>query len=285
MRVGFVGLGAMGAPMAANLARAGCLHAVWNRTPGKARAFADEHGVRNAASPAELTRQVDVVLVCVSADADVTEVIDALLPAVGEQTVVVDHSTVSRETAQQAADSIRARGGDFIDAPVTGGVEGARLATLVVMAGGRTPTLTKVTPVLQQLSRRIVHMGEVGSGQAAKAVNQVMAAGIAEAVCEALAFGVALNLDMDKVIEIASGGAAGNWFLDRRGKTMVAGSFQPGFKLALHRKDLEICSRMARDIGFLLPLADQTRADYARLIEAGHGEDDISALYRLKRPA
>lgn len=285
MRVGFIGLGAMGAPMATNLATAGCLHTVWNRTPARAESFANEHGVRSAASPAELTREVDVVLVCVSADTDVTEVVDGLLPAVRESTVVIDHSTVSRETAQKAAAAIRAQGGDFIDAPVTGGVEGARNATLVVMAGGSTATIAKVTPVLQHLSRRIVHMGEVGSGQAAKAVNQVMAAGIAEAVTEALAFGVALNLDMDKVIDIASGGAAGNWFLDRRGKTMVAGSFQPGFKLALHHKDLEICSRMACEVAFPLPFADQTRADYARLMEAGHGDDDISALYRLKHPA
>lgn len=284
MRVGFIGLGGMGAPMATNLAKAGCLHAVWNRTRAKARAFAEEFGVMDAASPAELTREVDVVFICVSADGDVMQVIEALLPAVGSATVVVDHSTVSRETALQAGALIRARGGDFIDAPVTGGVEGARNAALVVMAGGSNATLTKLAPVLQHLSRRIVHMGDIGSGQAAKAVNQVMAAGIAEAVTEALAFGVALNLDMDKVIDVVSGGAAGNWFLDRRGKTMLAGSFQPGFKLGLHHKDLEICARMARETGFSLPLADQTRADYARLMEAGHGEEDISALYRLKHP-
>lgn len=284
MRVGFIGLGAMGEPMARNLARSNLLHSVWNRTEARAAAVAADYGLILASSPADLAAQVDVVLLCVSADRDVLEIVENLLPAIRPYTVVVDHSTVSPETSCQSASLIRARGGDFLDAPVTGGVEGARSASLVIMVGGRPATLAGVTPVLKTLSRRIVSMGDVGCGQAAKAVNQAMAAGINQAVTEALAFGQALGLDMHKVIDVVAGGAAGNWFLDKRGDTMIDGRFGPGFKVALHHKDLQICEQMASELGMTLPLVRQTVADYARLMAEGHGDEDISALYRLKKP-
>lgn len=285
MKVGFIGLGAMGAPMARNLARQNLLHAVWNRTAARSAAVAEEFGLTHAHSPAELADQADAVLLCVSADRDVLEVIENMLPAVRPSTIVVDHSTVSRSTACQAAGLVRARGGDFLDAPVTGGVEGARDGTLVIMVGGRPATLAQVTPVLAALSRHIVFMGDTGSGQATKAVNQAMAAGINQAVTEALAFGEALGLDMHKVIGVLAGGAAANWFLEKRGGTMVDGGFTAGFKVTLHHKDLRICELMADACGIALPLVQQTLADYARLIAEGHGGEDISALYRLKRPA
>jgi 3-hydroxyisobutyrate dehydrogenase len=274
----------MGEPMARNLARSNLLHAVWNRTEARAAAVAADYGLILASSPADLAAQVDVVLLCVSADRDVLEIVENLLPAIRPYTVVVDHSTVSPETSCQSASLIRARGGDFLDAPVTGGVEGARSASLVIMVGGRPATLAGVTPVLKTLSRRIVSMGDVGCGQAAKAVNQAMAAGINQAVTEALAFGQALGLDMHKVIDVVAGGAAGNWFLDKRGDTMIDGRFGPGFKVALHHKDLQICEQMASELGMTLPLVRQTVADYARLMAEGHGDEDISALYRLKKP-
>jgi 3-hydroxyisobutyrate dehydrogenase len=134
------------------------------------------------------------------------------------------------------------------------------------------------------MARRIIHMGEIGSGQATKAVNQIMAAGINEAVTEALAFGEAQGLDMAKVIAAVSGGAANNWFLENRGATMIQGQFNPGFKVALHYKDLQLCKAMAKSLGFSLSTAERVLANYQRLIEAGFGEEDISALYRLKRP-
>ncbi len=284
MRVGFIGLGAMGQPMARNLAAAGRLHAVWNRSPGRSSDLASAFGLFEASSPADLAARVDIVLLCVSADRDVLQIVADLLPSVGDSTIVVDLSTVSRETASQAAALVRARGGDFLDAPVTGGVEGARTASLVIMVGGGAGALVRVSPVLEVLSRRIVHMGEVGAGQAAKAVNQVMVAGINQAVTEALAFGEALGIDRDKLIDVLSGGAAGNWFLEKRGRSMTAGQFLPGFKLALHRKDLVICGQMAKELAFPLPLVEQTLADYDRLLAEGYGEEDISALYRLKKP-
>ncbi len=285
MKAGFVGLGAMGAPMASNIARTGQLAAVWNRTTRVAEDLALELGVAAANSPAELAAQVDVVLVCVSADADLLTVIESLLPGLRPGMVVVDHSTVAADTAREAAMNVEKKGAAVLDAPVSGGVEGARNGTLSIMVGGEAESLKKVRPVLEAEGSRIVHMGEVGAGQAAKAVNQIMCAGINQAVTEALAFGAEQGLDMNKLIDVVAGGAAGNWFLDKRGATMVRGSFAPGFKLALHQKDLKICLAMAEKLSIPLPVTQMTLAEYGKLMEQGFGEEDISALYRLKRPA
>lgn len=285
MKAGFIGLGAMGAPMAANLARAGLLGVVWNRTAGVADRVAGELGVPMAETIADLAGQVDVVQVCVSADSDVLSVMEALWPALTPGQIVVDHSTVSAETARRAAALVRAAGAEFLDAPVSGGVEGARGGTLAVMVGGREEALNRILPLLDAIASRVVRMGEVGAGQATKAVNQIMAAGINQAVAEALAFGEAQGLDLERVIDVVGGGAAGNWFLNRRGATMVRGVYDPGFKLALHHKDLQICMRMAQGLGVSLPITEKTAGDYIHLMERGFGDEDISALYRLKRPS
>jgi 3-hydroxyisobutyrate dehydrogenase len=284
MKTGFIGLGGMGAPMARNLAKHGHLAAVWNRTAATAESLAAELGVDAAPSPARLAATVDAVFLCVSADADVLAVVDAILPDLRPGTVVVDFSTVSPDTEQEAAQRVRETGANYLDAPVTGGVEGARNGTLAIMVGGAAESLERVRPALEALGRRILHMGGIGAGQSAKAVNQVMCAGINQAVTEALGLGARLGLDLDKVIEICSGGAAGNWFLEKRGPTMVRGTFTPGFKLALHQKDLRICRVLAKTLDAGLETVEMTIRDYERLIEQGHGDDDISALYRLKRP-
>ena len=284
LKAGFIGLGSMGAAMARNVAKAGLLGAVWNRTESRAAELARELAVTPALTPADLARQTDVILLCVSADADVLEVIQQLLPALAPGKTVVDMSTVSRETAREAARQVRNLGADFLDAPVTGGMEGARHGTLAIMVGGHEDTLERVRPILCAMGQRIVHMGETGMGQSAKAVNQVLCAGINEAVTEALAFGERLGLDLDKMIQVLSGGAAGNWFLEKRGPTMTRDSFAPGFKLALHHKDLAICLAMAEPLGVSLPLTSITLEHYRELMTAGYGEEDISALYRLKRP-
>lgn len=284
LKAGLIGLGAMGVPMARNLAKRGFLAAVWNRNREKAESLAGEFGVACPETPAELARLVDVILICVSADDDVLEMVKALLPSIDESKVVVDLSTVSSETARKAAVLVGEKGAAFLDAPVSGGVEGAKSGALAMMVGGDAAMLEKARPVLEALAARIVHMGKAGAGQGAKAVNQVMAAGINQAVTEALAFGEAQGLPMDKVIEVISGGAAGNWFLRHRGPTMVHGTFTPGFKVALHHKDLKICRMMAQQIGVHLPLAETTLEDYEKLMDEGFGDEDISALYRLKKP-
>ncbi|MDD5035828.1 MAG: NAD(P)-dependent oxidoreductase [Methylococcaceae bacterium] len=284
LNAGFIGLGAMGAYMARNIAQSGQLAAVWNRTGHVAQNLARELGVANATSPAELATQVDVVLTCVSADADLLAVIEALSPGLKPGMIVVDHSTVATDTARQAAKIVGARGAEFLDAPVSGGVEGAKNGKLAIMVGGAAANLEKVRPVLETMASHIMLMGEVGSGQATKAVNQILCAGINQAVTEALAFGAAQGLELDKVIEVVSAGAAGNWFLDERGPTLIRGTFTPGFKLALHHKDLNICLEMAQKLGMPLPVTRMTLEEYGKLMELGHGDEDISALYRLKRP-
>lgn len=284
MQAGFIGLGAMGAGMAANLHKAGCLASVWNRTAERAAGFAREHeGVEAAADPAAVARACDVIFTCVSADADVLEMIEAMRPALGPGKVVVDCSTISVETAQEAARRVAETGASFLDAPVSGGTEGAKNGQLVMMVGGEQDVLERVRPLLEPMSKSATHMGEAGMGQATKAVNQIMCAGINQAVTEALAFGQTAGLDMDKVIQVVGGGAAGNWFLNMRGPTMTRGTYAPGFKLKLHHKDLNICRKMLDAMGVSLPTVEMTVHHYEKLMEQGHGDEDISALYRLKR--
>ncbi|MGZ8164975.1 MAG: NAD(P)-dependent oxidoreductase [Methylobacter sp.] len=283
MRAGMIGLGAMGTGMARNVAKAGYLDGVYNRTAAKAQSLGEELHVAAYHQPEALAGEVDIVLICVSADSEVLSMVEQIAKTIKPGSVVVDMSTVSSETAKKAAALLAEKQAGFLDAPVSGGVEGAKNGTLAMMVGGETQTLEKARPVLAAMTGRIMHMGPTGTGQATKAVNQIMGAGINQAVTEALAFAQAQGLAMDKVIEVISGGASGNWFLEHRGLTMTHGVFAPGFKLALHHKDLKICQAMAAHAGFSIPLADMTVLDYERLIAEGHGDEDISALYRLKK--
>jgi len=285
MYVGFIGLGAMGKGMATNLAKANLLSGVYNRTTSTAQAIAAELAVTVYSDISTLAADMDVLLICVSADSDLLAVVEAIAETVKSGAVVVDMSTVSSETAKQAANLLQTKGVAFLDAPVSGGVEGAINGSLSIMIGGDAVIVEKVRPVLEAMSSRIIHIGEVGSGQATKAVNQVMCAGINQAVTEALAFAAAQNLPMEKVLAAVAGGAAGNWFLDKRGSTMTNGTFAPGFKLALHHKDLHICQTMAAQAGISIPLTDMTVLAYQQLMADGFGDEDISALYRLKKPA
>ena len=273
-----IGLGAMGLGMARNLAKAGYLAAVYNRTAAKTAQF----NVPAFDRPEALAAAVDIVLICVSADQDVLSLVEAMAKTIRPGSIVVDMSTVSSATAQKAAACLAEKQVAFLDAPVSGGVEGAKNGTLAMMVGGDAAALEKARPVLAAMAARIIHMGDTGSGQATKAVNQVMCAGINQAVTEALAFAQAQGLAMEKVIDVISGGASGNWFLQHRGWTMTQGIFTPGFKLALHHKDLKICREMAAQIGFSMPVTDMTVTDYEQLMAEGHGDEDISALYRLK---
>ncbi len=284
MNTTVIGLGAMGAGMAGNLYRAGHLSHAWNRTQARAQAAAERHGFALADSLEAAAAQSDLVITSVSADADLFEVVARLAKVMPAGSVVLDTSTVSIETAREVADRLAAHGIHFLDAPVSGGKEGAEKATMVMMVGGDAAVLEQVTPVLQSISRKIVHMGPVGSGQATKAVNQIMCAGINQAVSEALAFGQHQGLDMHKAVDVVSSGAAGNWFVQHRGMSMTEGQFAPGFRVALHHKDLKICQAMLAADHVQLPMVEMTLVHYERLMADGHGDEDISALYRLKRP-
>jgi 3-hydroxyisobutyrate dehydrogenase len=281
-KVGFVGLGAMGANMARNLHRAGLLTAVWNRTADKARSLAQELGVAAPATPAELAATVDVVVVCVSADEDVLEVVRSLAPGLATGSLVIDCSTVAADTERKAAELLGKHGVDFLDCPVSGGVEGARDGTLVVMVGGSNEGFERAQPVLAAMGRTITHFGPTGSGQAAKATNQIMCAGIIEAVSEAMAFARAQGLPLEKLIETLGKGAGSSWYFVHRAPNMARGSYPAGFRVRLHAKDLTICRDMAARFGVALPVVERMLSEYAELVARGYGDEDISAAYRLK---
>lgn len=289
LKVGVIGLGAMGGPMARHLAHAGLLTTVWNRTRARADELTASLGdtasgmVPVASSPAALAAACNVVLTCVSADQDLVEVIEACSPGLEAGDVLVDTSTVSPTLTRELGKKLAARSIAWIDAPVSGGVEGARKGTLSIMAGGESADISRIRPVFEAIGARFTHMGPVGAGQATKAVNQVMVAGINEAVCEALAFSEKLNLPSERLIEVLSAGAAGNWFLEHRGRTMVADQFAPGFKSGLMLKDLKICQALARELDITLPMAEVAVSDYEQLVSDGGFDDDTSALIRLKR--
>lgn len=283
MKVGVVGLGAMGAGMALNFHKHGLLHAIWNRTPARAEAVAAQTGVKPSATPEDLAAQCELIVTCVSRDADVIEIVARLAAAIRPGAIVADTSTVGGDTAQQAAQILNGKNAHFLDCPVSGGTEGAKNGTLAMMAGGDAAVLERARPALSAIARSIVHIGPIGSGQACKAVNQLMVAGIYESVAEALAFGESMGLNMERVIDVISGGAAANWVLQHRGKNMLARSYPLGFKVSLHHKDLEICRQMAKGTdGAELPLAERMLGLYGQLMAEGHGDEDVSAVYRLK---
>ena len=284
MKTTVIGLGAMGAGIAGNLFRAGHLSQAWNRSAERAQAAAAQHGFAIADSLESAAAQSDLVITSVSADKDLQQVVDRLCPAMSAGSVVLDTSTVSIETAREVSARLEANGIHFLDGPVSGGKEGAEKGTMVMMIGGDAKVLGQLMPALESISRKVVHMGPVGSGQATKAVNQIMCAGINQAVTEALAFGQHQALDMDKVVDVVSSGAAGNWFVEHRGRSMCGGLFDPGFRVALHHKDLKICQSMLAADEVQLPTVEMTLVHYERLMADGHGDEDISALYRVKRP-
>ena len=283
IKAGFIGLGAMGAPMAKHLHDNGLLVAVANRTHAKAKALAEQLGVSAPDSLADLAAQCEVIALCVTADADVLSTVEALAPHLQSGAIVIDHSTVSPDTARRAALRLAEVGAHFLDAPVSGGVEGAKIGKLSVMVGGDAEILERARPVLEAYGSKVTHLGAVGAGQATKAVNQVLVAGIAQAVCAGLALGEALGLEAERLIPTLGAGAAGNWFLEKRGATMLRDEFSVGFKLALLHKDLGIVRGIAEQAGTDTGVIKQSLADYAELMSQGYGDDDISALIRLKR--
>ncbi len=273
----------MGQPMARHLNRVGLLRAVCNRTSTKTKLLAEELGVLGVADPAELGQHCNAVVLCVSADADVLALTRTIADSAVVGMTVIDHSTVSSATAKQARTLMLAAGGDFLDAPVSGGVEGAKNGKLSVMVGGDADTLQRMRPLLEAYALRISHMGDSGAGQNAKAVNQVLVAGIAQAVCEGLALSEKLGLDPTILLPTLSAGAAGSWFLDKRGASMLRNEFSIGFKLALLHKDLNIVRELALTAGTESSVVERSLSDYAALMAKGYGDEDISALIRLKR--
>jgi 3-hydroxyisobutyrate dehydrogenase len=282
VNTGFIGLGAMGLSMARNLKKAGLLTGVWNRSTDKASSLSEETGCVVAIDPATLAASVDVLVLCVSADADVLAMVDAILPGAHPGLTVVDCSTVSAATAREAATRLAAHGTRFLDAPVSGGVEGARDGTLAIMCGGTEEAFEAARPVLAAMGRTVTHMGPTGYGQSTKATNQILCAGVIQAVSEAMAFAKAEGLPLDKVIDTLGKGAGSSWYFVNRAPFMARENFPAGFRVRLHDKDLGICHDMAARHGVTLPVVEMTRMHYQTLMQTGHGDEDISTIFRLK---
>jgi 3-hydroxyisobutyrate dehydrogenase len=272
----------MGTHMARNLHRAGLLTGVWNRTAGKAAALAQELKCHAFASLAELAGNCEAVVICVSADDDLRAVVAGLDAGLSPNMIVIDCSTVGSATARAMHDHLAALGVGFLDCPVSGGVEGARNATLAIMAGGDESVFGRSLPILEKLGKTITYFGASGAGQAAKATNQIMCAGIIQAVGEAMAFAHAEGLPLERLIATLGKGAGSSWYFVNRAPFMANNHFPAGFRVRLHDKDLRICRDMAAKRGAVLPVVESTLHEYERLIQGGFGDEDISSIYRLK---
>lgn len=285
MRLGFLGLGTMGAAMAANLAKAGHPISVWNRTPDRAPELA-ELGIRRGSSPAEVAGSAETVVVCVSDTPDVEAVLfgpDGVADAARPGLLVIDCSTISPSATRDFGARLAERGAALVDAPVSGGSEGARNATLTIFAGGEPGDVQRARPVLEAMGRTITHVGPLGSGQIVKAVNQTILAGTYLGVAEGIALALKAGLDVEQVVGALGGGAAQSWVLANRSGRMIANDYPLGFKLALHRKDLGIALGLAAELGADLPVSRLAAALEDELIAEGHAEDDMSALARAVR--
>ena len=281
-QIGMVGLGALGLPMAANLRRAGLTLQVHTRSRG-AENDPQLAGAISCANPAATANNVDVLLLCVSDDHAVNQVLfgpNGAAEQLQPGSIVIDCSTISPKGAQQAAAQLKQIGVHYLDAPVTGGTEGARAGTLTVLVGGDAAVLTKVRPLLEVIGGSIHHIGAVGRGQQAKAVNQVLVAGSYAAVAEAIALGQRLELPMQEVIDALKSGAAGSWALNHRSGAMLEGSYPLGFKLSLHRKDLGIALETASSVELDMPITALVEQLESELIQKGYGDEDVSALHR-----
>lgn len=285
MKVAFLGLGVMGAPMAGHLAARSVDLVVHNRTAAKSEAFLRAHKAASAATPAEAATGVDVVIACLGDDPDIEAVLGAVLPIVKEGSLVIDHSTASPDLARRLAAAFAEKDAAFIDAPVSGGEAGAKAGKLAVMCGGEAAAIARARPVLDAYSARIVHVGPSGHGQLCKAVNQICIAGLLQGLAEGVHFAQSAGLDIDRVLEAVSGGAARSWQMENRAKSMAEGAFDFGFAVDWMRKDLRIALDEARQTGAQLPVAALVDQFYAEIQATGGGRQDTSSLIRrLKRP-
>lgn len=280
MKIGFVGLGGMGAPMAANLVKAGFDLAVHNRTREREVPLA-KLGAARAASPSAAAAGSEAVIVIVSDTPDVEQVLfgpDGVAGSIETGALVIDMSTIDPGATREFAGRLAKSGVGMLDAPVSGGPEGAEQGTLSIMAGGSDEDFERALPILKAMGKTIIHLGPCGSGQMTKAINQVIVAGTYLAVAEGMALGVRAGLNMEKVLKALAGGAAASWPLINRGPRMIAGEYPLGFRVSLHRKDLKIALAVAQELGADLKLAKLVADIEDTLISQGFGDSDIAAI-------
>jgi 2-hydroxy-3-oxopropionate reductase len=281
--VGFIGLGIMGGPMAANLVKAGFDVIGYNRGPEPTRRLVEQGG-RGADSLAEAVRDADVVVTMLPDSSDVEAVAlgeDGIYAHAKPATLHLDMSSIRPDVAKQVAEAGKQRGLRVLDAPVSGGEQGAIDATLSIMAGGDPNDFADARPVLEAVGRTVVHVGPVGAGQTVKAANQLIVAGTIELVAEAIVFLEAYGVDMEAAIKVLAGGLAGNAILERKAPGMLARDFTPGFRIELHHKDMGIVTSAAREAGVVVPLGAVVAQLIASLKAQGDGGLDHSALLKL----
>ena len=284
MKVAFIGLGNMGFPMAGHLAAGGHDVTVYNRTRSKAEAWVARHQGAAAATPSEAAAGAGIVFTCVGADNDLREVVlgdGGALAAMEAGAILVDHTTASAEVAREVAARADEQGVSFLDAPVSGGQNGAENGVLTVMVGGGEAAFERALPVIDCYARAVTLMGPAGAGQLTKMVNQICCVGIIEGLAEALNFAVRAGLDPGRVVDVISKGAAQSWQMENRAGTMIEGKFDFGFAADWMRKDLGICLAEARNNGAILPIIAVIDQQFAQLQERGEGRLDNTALIRL----
>jgi len=285
MKVAFIGMGTMGSAMALNILRAGYEVTVHNRSREREEPVA-KAGARRADSPKNAARGADIVITCVSDTPDVEAVVlgeNGVIQGAKAGAIVVDMSTISPSATRRIAAELAKKGIRMLDAPVSGGSEGAQKGTLSIMVGGEATDVQKAMPVLRAMGKSITHIGPTGAGQMTKAINQVVAGGVYLAVAEGVTLGLKAGLDMEKVVQALAGGAAGSWVLNHRSGNMIKNEYPLGFRVRLHRKDVAIVMEAARELGVFLPATALVEQIENGLISQGCGDEDMSAMARLIR--
>jgi 3-hydroxyisobutyrate dehydrogenase len=288
LKIAFIGLGAIGSRIAGRLHESGLTVTVHNRTLERQTVWLESHpGAVGATNPAEAVAGADVVITCVGDDNDLRDVYfgeQGVLNAVGDGTLVIDHTTASDAIARELSLAVVKKGGRFLDAPVSGGSAGAEAGTLSVMCGGTVEAFEPAVEVLAVYGRNIVHVGPAGAGQLCKMVNQVCIAGVLEGLAEGIGLAEAAGLDVSTVLNAIRGGAAGSWQMENRSSYMVKREYPAGFAARLMHKDLGLGGSSADAFGVDAPLLELVRARYTILLERGLGDEDFTNLFRLVLP-
>lgn len=285
MQIAFIGMGTMGVGMALNILKAGYALTVHNRTRDRETPVV-EQGARAAASPMEAALDADLVITCVSDTPDVEAVIlgeKGVIHGARPGTIVVDMSTISPAATRTIADALAKKEIHMLDAPVSGGSEGAQKGTLAIMTGGEAAIFQRALPVLESMGKTITLLGPVGAGQVTKAINQTILAATYLGVAEGMVLGLKAGLDSKQVARAIGGGAAGSWVLDNRSGNMVDNEYPLGFRVRLHHKDLNIALEAARELGVTLPSTALVEQLESGLIGRGYGDEDVSAIARIIR--
>ncbi|MEL6405345.1 MAG: NAD(P)-dependent oxidoreductase [Chloroflexota bacterium] len=281
-KVGFIGLGIMGRGMTRNLMKVGFDVTVWNRTASKMQPFVDE-GAKGADSPKEVAQNADIILICVSDTPDVQAVLygdEGVLAGLSADKLIIDHSTISPHATLEMAKDVNSIGAHWLDAPISGGNEGAEKGTLSIMVGGDDEQFKRAMPVLEAMGKTITHVGEQGAGQMVKLVNQILVVVTGMAVSEAMLFAQAGGLDLQRTLSAVEGGAAGSWMLSNRGSQMIVRDWRPGFTINLQQKDLRLVLEAADQLGIPLLATNLVFNLYRTLQQQGHGEEGNHALVK-----